>query len=208
MAKPVQATRQRLVESSAELFGRHGFSGTGVKAILTASDAPFGSMYHFFPGGKDELGAAAIQHSGLGFKALAEAFFDAEPDVAQATWNFFDGAAAMLQRTDYADACPIATIALEIASTSEPMRLAADEAFESWLAVMTSRYRAAGLTPKVSRQLAVQAFCAIEGAFLMTRTARSVEALRICGTAMRDNINRALLVTRTRSRRPRAARLR
>jgi TetR/AcrR family transcriptional regulator, lmrAB and yxaGH operons repressor len=192
VSSPGQATRQRLVESSANLFGRQGFSATGVKAVLAASNAPFGSLYHFFPGGKDELGAAAIHHSGLGFKALAEAFFDAEPDVAIATANFFEGAAAMMERTDYADACPIATIALEIASVSEPMRMAANDAFESWLSVMVSRYRSAGLSPKVSRQLAVQAFCAIEGAFLMARSARSVEALRICGSAMRANIEREL----------------
>jgi TetR/AcrR family transcriptional regulator, lmrAB and yxaGH operons repressor len=205
VSKAVQATRQRLIDASAQLFGRYGFSATGVKAILTASNAPFGSMYHFFPGGKEELGAAAIAHSGLGFKAMAEAFFDAEPDVAQATWNFFDGAAVMMELTDYADACPIATIALEVASVSEPMRIAANDAFESWLGVMMVRYRASGLSPKVSRQLAVQSFCAIEGAFLMARSARNAEALRICGAAMRDNINRERVTAHARSRSSRPA---
>ena len=36
--------------------------------------------------------------------------------VVDATRSFFEGAAAMIEATDYADACPIATVALEVAS--------------------------------------------------------------------------------------------
>ena len=43
------------------LFQRQGFTGTGIKQILTEADAPFSSLYHFFPGGKDELGAESIR---------------------------------------------------------------------------------------------------------------------------------------------------
>ena len=52
-------TRERIVTASAELFRHRGYAGTGLKAILTASRAPYGSLYHFFPGGKEELGVAA-----------------------------------------------------------------------------------------------------------------------------------------------------
>ncbi|WP_455410071.1 TetR/AcrR family transcriptional regulator [Streptomyces hiroshimensis] len=34
------------------LFRRNGYSGTGLKRIAAEADAPFGSIYHFFPGGK------------------------------------------------------------------------------------------------------------------------------------------------------------
>jgi TetR/AcrR family transcriptional regulator, lmrAB and yxaGH operons repressor len=191
VTSPTKTTRQRILDVSTGLFGRQGYSGTGLKAILTASEAPFGSLYHFFPGGKEELGAAAIRQSGEGFKELAEAFFDAEPDVATATWNFFEGAAAMLVATDFADACPIATVALEIASVSEPMRRAADDAFTSWLAVMEERYRAAGIAASEASALAVQAFCAIEGAFLLARTRRDSQPLLIAGRGIRQAIERA-----------------
>ena len=45
----------------------------------------------------------------------------------------FYGAAEVLRETDYADACPIETLALEVASTNEPLRIATAEVFESWL---------------------------------------------------------------------------
>jgi hypothetical protein len=62
-----------------------------------------------------------------------------------ATRASFEGAAELLVDTDFADACPIATIALEIASTDEPMRVAAAAAFELWLAVLEERFTAAGM---------------------------------------------------------------
>jgi TetR/AcrR family transcriptional regulator, lmrAB and yxaGH operons repressor len=170
-------TRATLVRKSAELFRRRGYAGTGLKAILAASDAPFGSLYHFFPGGKEELGVAALEAGGTTYRELVEAIFAHDVDVATATRTFFVGAAAVLEETDYADACPIATIALEVASTSEPMRLAASEAFESWLAVLRARFVAAGIAPVRARALAVELFCLVEGAFLLCRAKRDTEAL-------------------------------
>ena len=120
---PTEApTRQRLVESTVELFRRQGYSGTGLKAILAAAQAPFGSLYHFFPGGKEELGVAALHAGGATYRELVEAIFAEGVDVVTATANFFEGAAAVVEATDFADACPIATVALEVASTNEPMR--------------------------------------------------------------------------------------
>ena len=82
----------------------------------------------------------------------------------------------MIEATGFADACPIATIALETASTSEPMRRAAAEAFESWLEVLSDRMRQAGIPRGRSRELAVELFCAIEGAFLLSRATQSARA--------------------------------
>jgi TetR/AcrR family transcriptional regulator, lmrAB and yxaGH operons repressor len=185
-------TRQRIVDASAELFGRQGFSGTGLKAIVASSHAPFGSLYHFFPGGKEELGVAALRASGEMYRGLVLAFFGEGCDVEAATRGFFEGAAAVVEMTDFADACPIATVALEVASTSEPMRQAAAEAFESWLGILEQRFAAAGMSPTRAREVAVELFCAIEGAFLLSRTIRSIEPIMIAGRAGAATVAAAL----------------
>lgn len=195
MAPTVQAeagTRDRIVEASSELFSRQGYAGTGLKAILTASHAPFGSLYHFFPGGKEELGAAAIRAGGETYRALVEFVFAPGVDLVAATRFFCDGAAESLRVTDYADACPIATIALETASSSEPMRTAAAEVFESWLAVLELRFTEAGLSARIARDLAIQLFCAVEGAFLLCRASRSLEAMDVMGRATAARVAEAL----------------
>jgi AcrR family transcriptional regulator len=196
----VVATRDRIVAASLELMRRNGYAGTGVKAILLASDAPYGSLYHHFPGGKEELGAATIREGGIAYLALVQSFFPQGVDVFDAVDDFFEGAAAFVESTAFVDACPIATIAGEIASTSEPMRNAAADAFASWLAVLELRFTEAGIEPERARELAVEFFCSIEGAFLLSRTTRSAEPIRIAGRAATRAL-RAEVRTRARATR-------
>ena len=68
-------TRERIVEQSAELFRRQGFASTGVKQIVAEASAPFGSLYHFFPGGKEQLGEEVIRWSGAIYGRLIDEFF-------------------------------------------------------------------------------------------------------------------------------------
>ena len=56
-------TRERILDAGAELFRRQGYAGTGLKQLVARADAPFGSLYHHFPGGKDELTAEVIRRS-------------------------------------------------------------------------------------------------------------------------------------------------
>src|SRR5450631_3857838 len=106
-------TRERIINASAELFRRQGYAGTGVKQIVAAAQAPFGSIYHHFPGGKEQIGAETIRSSGAIYELLIEAVIDPAPDPVTGVGDFFAGAAQHLRESDFADACPIATIALE-----------------------------------------------------------------------------------------------
>jgi len=185
-------TRERIVETGAELFRRQGYSATGVKQIVTAAQAPFGSLYHFFPGGKEELGAEAIRVSGALYAQLIPAVFDPAPDVVTGVREFFNGAAEHLRETDFADACPIATVALEVSSTSETMRTACAEVFEGWIAAGVERFVRAGLSRSQARVLIIAMLAALEGAFVLARALRTTEPLHIAGELSADAVRAAI----------------
>jgi AcrR family transcriptional regulator len=186
------STRERIVGAGAELFRRQGYSATGVKQIVTAAQAPFGSLYHHFPGGKEQLGAEAVRASGVLYELLIPAVFDPAPDLVGAVRAFFEGAAEHLRETDYEDACPIATVALEVSSHSETMRQACADVFESWIAAGLPRFTAAGLDAARARELVIAMICALEGAFVLARATRSTEALQIAGEQTAAAVERAL----------------
>ena len=185
-------TRDRLVETSAELFRTQGYNATGVKQIVTAAEAPFASLYHFFPGGKEQLAAEAVRLSGALYELLIPAVFDPAPDLPTGVRNFFAGAAEHVQETDYADACPIATIALETSSTSETLRQACADVFERWIAAGAARHEDAGLSLERARELTIAMLAALEGAFVLARALRSTEPLTIAGEMVASAVEQAL----------------
>jgi AcrR family transcriptional regulator len=185
-------TRDRILETSAELFRRQGYSATGVKQIVTAAQAPFASLYHFFPGGKEQLGAEAIRVSGAMYELLIPAVLEPAPDPVTGVRNFFAGAAEHLRETDYADACPIATVALEVSSSSEIMRHACADVFDRWIAAGTELHENSGLTPEQARELTIAMLAALEGAFVLSRALRSTEPLEVAGELVAKAVESAL----------------
>lgn len=179
-------TKERIVGAGATLFRRQGYAGTGIKEIVERASAPFSSLYHFFPGGKEQLGAEVIHSSGQTFQDLVMAVLDAVDDLPGGVEACFAGAAETLRQTDYADACPIATVALEVASTNETLREATAEVFERWIAAATERAEAGGVPQPHARELAIALICLLEGAFILSRAARTPEALHAAGRIATD----------------------
>lgn len=188
----VVPTRDRIVFASAELFRRQGYAGTGLKQIVTEAGAPFGSLYHFFPGGKEQLADEVLRTGGAFFLALYQAIVEAAPDLHTGVADFFAGAAETLRATDFADACPIATVAGEVASTHEVLRQATADVFESWLRAMSDDLREAGVAYDGARPLALATLTSLEGAFLLCRTLRSTEPMAAAGQAVLAGLTTAL----------------
>ena len=58
-----ERTRARLTAATAALLQKQGYHATGLAEIVATAGAPRGSVYFYFPGGKEALACAAIQPS-------------------------------------------------------------------------------------------------------------------------------------------------
>jgi len=186
------STKDRILDVTADLFRQYGYTGTGLKLILNDANAPFGSLYHFFPGGKEELGVEVLRRSGEMYFELFETIFEAAPDPVRGVGDFFAGAAAVLRETDYADACPIATVALEVASRNEPLRHATADVFDRWITGVAARLGHAGIGDDEARRLAILVISLLEGAFILCRARRSTDALDVAGAAATAAVQSAM----------------
>src|SRR5690348_1967899 len=161
----VAGTRDRFLTATNESFRRRGYNGTTLKHVTAAAHAPTGSLYHFFPGGKDELAAEVITMSGAAYRELFETIADAAAKPGDAVTDFFEGAALVLEETDFIDPCPIGTVAREVASTNEPLRVATERVFASWIDAATTRLAAAGVDNGKAERLAIAIVASLEGGF-------------------------------------------
>ena len=190
-----RATRDRILASAAELMRRDGYAGTGLKAVVAAAEAPFGSLYHFFPGGKEQLAAEVLRDGGRFYLAQVTAVVDAAPDVITGLHWAFSGAASALIDSDFADACPIATMALEVVSSNENLRAVAAEAFRSWVDALATRLAGAGVPADRTEPMAYAVLSLLEGAFVLSQTLRDVGPILAAGDAAVAQL-RAELVAR------------
>src|SRR5262245_51154300 len=188
----VADTRDRLLAATNESFRRRGYNGTSVKDVTSAAQAPTGSLYHFFPSGKDELTAAVITTSGAAYRELFEAIASEAASPAAAITDFFDAAATVLEETDFIDPCPIGTVAREVASTNEPLRIATEQVFTSWIDAASTQLAAAGIQQADARRLATAFVAAIEGGFVLARARRDANVLRDTGRIMRGVVESKL----------------
>lgn len=173
----MSTTRARILEAAGEMFARQGYAGTGMNQIVSEGGAALGSIYHFFPGGKAQLCAESIRRSGELYLALIDGVLGGADSIAEGVRDFFLGAGEHLVLTDYADACPIATIALEVASTDEELRQATAEVFGSWVTAAARHLECGGVPASEAAALATFALAALEGAFILCRAQRSTDPI-------------------------------
>ena len=123
MARPA-LHRERLLQTAVRLFRQKGYAATGLTEILTRSGAPKGSLYHHFPGGKEAIGAAAVQLAG---EAVTRTLEDLLARTASGE-EFVAAYGALLSRSvaasEFRDGCPLATTLLETAPDSSIIRAA------------------------------------------------------------------------------------
>jgi AcrR family transcriptional regulator len=157
-------------------------------------------VYHFFPGGKEQLGEEVIRRSGRMYLEIVAAPLLAAPDPVTAVRDAFAGAAEVLRATDYVDACPVATVALEVASTNESLRQATADVFSTWIDGGAAFFAASGTDQARARELAVVFIELLEGAFVLSRVLRSTDPLDRAGAAAAALVEAAL--PETKGRRP------
>ncbi|MFG2999594.1 TetR/AcrR family transcriptional regulator [Streptomyces sp. NPDC048340] len=186
-------TRARIVTAATELFRRQGYAATGMKQIVTTAGAPYGSAYHFFPGGKAQLGEEVVRTSGAAhLELIGQLFPDPGADPARATAAAFEGAAETLRELEFTDPCPVATVALEVASTHEGLRLATAEVFGTWTEALAAFYAGAGMAPETARATASSVIALLEGAFMLGRAAHDTTPVRAAARAASAIVRDAL----------------
>jgi TetR/AcrR family transcriptional repressor of lmrAB and yxaGH operons len=170
-------TRERLLVTGERLFRTQGYSGTGLKQLAQEAEAPWSSMYHFFPGGKQQLAAEVVRHAADRYAALLAKAFAGFSDPADAVAAIFKAEARILTESDFRNGCPVAAVTLDVASTVDELRIPCAEAFELWIGTIAKGLGAAGLAAKEARALASYVLSSLEGAIVLSRAEKRIAPL-------------------------------
>ncbi|EON32914.1 regulatory protein TetR [Gordonia terrae C-6] len=177
-------TDERIVVAMTELLRRQGYAATGIKQVVDAADAPIGSIYHHFSGGKRDVAAAALRQSGAAYGELVGMLLAPYDDIADGIEAAFVTAADTIAESGWLNMCPVATVAGEVADTEPTLRAVAAEVMDAWVDQGTALYRTHGLPEPEARTLILAVIASLEGAFILARTQRSTAPILAAGHAM------------------------
>lgn len=177
-------TRDTLVRTAARLFRANGVTGTGILTIVAEAGAPRGSLYHHFPGGKEQLVVEALRYEADRVTRDLGALLQAYPDEHTAITHFADALARSLETSDFRLGCPVSTAALELSADSPDIRQVCAETYVAWQALLRDHLSAVGHSTAGATARAELVLAALEGALILARARRDGDVLRRTALAL------------------------
>ncbi len=168
-----------MIETTARLLQKQGFHGTGLNEIIQVSGSPKGSIYHHFPGGKEELAVAAIEWTKEQVRAYLSHQLEKAKTANEAIARLIDDSANQFDEGTYFRGVPVIALTLENAAASVAIRTACKEAFEDWESVIAKKIEASGFSRRHAAELASVIHAMMQGAAAISFAKESSDPLRI-----------------------------
>ena len=109
---------------------------------------------------------------------------DGYTDLGAAIDGVFTQAARDMADTGFANMCPVASVAGEVADTVEELRSATRDIFTAWIDGGAAYFTSRGLDEPLARQVTTALIAGLEGAFLLARAMRDTAPLLATGATM------------------------
>jgi TetR/AcrR family transcriptional repressor of lmrAB and yxaGH operons len=180
----MSSKREQIIETTCQLIELQGYHATGLNQIVAESGTPKGSLYHYFPDGKDGLIEEAIIHTSQMIAANLQAGMAAYARASEAIPAFLRTLAHHVQASGFQAGGPITAVALEAASTNERLNAACHQAYQSWQVVIEQKLVADGYEAVRAKRLATVVIALIEGAIILSRSERNVAPLLNAATEL------------------------
>jgi AcrR family transcriptional regulator len=180
----VSEVRDRMVAGAARLLAQRGLQATSFSTVLAATNAPRGSIYHHFPGGKEELVAAAIAATERHALSLLDQQLGAP--AVEVTRSFLNAWQALLTYSDFGAGC--ALVAVTVAAETDAMRRRTAEAFGTWQDKLTEALAAGGLSGDQARSVATLLLASSEGAVVICRAQRDIRPFQLVADQLIEHV--------------------
>jgi TetR/AcrR family transcriptional repressor of lmrAB and yxaGH operons len=168
---PRENVRSNMVDGAVRLLATEGVEGTSFKEVLVAAEAPRGSVYHHFPGGKSELIHAALDRvSERALGAMEASRGQSAPEVLE---RFLGLWRALLDYSRLSAGC--AVVSVTVAGPDGDSLDHVGTIFRTWTDQLAELFVAGGLSEDAAHRVATVTIAATEGAVILSRAQRSRE---------------------------------
>lgn len=171
-------TREQIIQTTSELLENQGYHATGLNEIVRESGAPKGSIYYYFPDGKEGITTEAVMFAGRMVAERANLYLAKFDDPADSIQSFIETIAHFVEESEFKSGGPLTIVSSETATTNEKLNLVCREAYGLVRQAFQARLVASGLSDIKAENLAWVIVSAIEGGVILSRTYHTGEPLR------------------------------
>jgi TetR/AcrR family transcriptional regulator, lmrAB and yxaGH operons repressor len=177
-------SREQILLATCDLLENQGFHATGLNEIVRESKSPKGSIYYYFPKGKEEIVAEAVKMSGLRVAERIRKSMAEIEDPAAAVQSFVEAIAYHVEASGFRSGGPLTTVASESATTSPRINQVCQEAYAALREAFAEKLRQGGRTEASAESLSWTILSMIEGATILSRTYHSGDPLRMAAAQL------------------------
>lgn len=163
--KRVLTDRESALPALAEAFREHGFEGASLATLSKATGLGKGSLYNFFPGGKEEMMEAVLDHIDRWFVDAVFEPLERGGDPAAAITAMFEDVTAYFRSGRRV--CVVGCLGLNTAGETFAVRVKAY--FARWVSALAHCLEAGGVPRPLALELAEAAVSGIQGAIVLAR---------------------------------------
>ncbi|SMC26076.1 transcriptional regulator, TetR family [Clostridium acidisoli DSM 12555] len=170
-------SKEKILAVAASLFQIKGYNATGLNEILKESGSPKGSLYYYFPNGKEELALEAIRLASNSIQMRIQTTLNQYSNPIEGIQSVIKNMTEDLKRDNKFKDMSISLIALETYLSSESLREACKEAFIDLQNLYSKKLIQSGLSNEIALELGTLIQVMIEGAITVSVTEKNATAL-------------------------------
>ncbi len=175
----MSTAREQILQTTCTLLEKQGYHGTGLNEIIRESGSPKGSLYYYFPAGKEQIAAEAVIQSGNETAERIRMGLGESSSASKAVYDFVLKVADNVELSGFAAGSPLTAVAMETATQSERINLACREAYGMLQSGFNEKLIECGFTKAKSGELATFIVASIEGGIILSRTNHTADPLRL-----------------------------
>lgn len=169
--KRILTDRASALPTLAEAFREHGYEGASLSMLSKATGLGKGSLYNFFPGGKEEMMQAVINHIDQWFAKAIFSPLEQAKDPAVAITAMIDEVTTYFQSGGRV--CLVGWIGLGVSRDAFACQV--QSYFARWIAALTHCLEVGRIPPPKAVQLSEDIVSGIQGAIILARALREEE---------------------------------
>ncbi|WP_249869087.1 TetR/AcrR family transcriptional regulator [Oceanobacillus saliphilus] len=177
-------TKSLLIDTATTLFQQKGYKNVGLNEILKACNVTKGALYHHFPNGKEELLITCLHGLNEDITTDIEAIFSRHLSTEDAILSMIDKLIGNFEKNGTIIGYTFSSIVSEMATMSEPVRIACSALYENMQAIYHEKLMTEGYSNESASAIAMLLTTSIEGAIMLCITQKSATPLKTIATLL------------------------